>query len=244
MTSFLDNNITPTWRWIYFSELNTPVREATIFPDWQTGKTEGKPDTPPAEIEQKAAEAVEQMGVTGLCPAAGNILPLYRGKGKMIPLAYAYGVHFTRMIDGIPVTYTNNDGTTAEGNNASWPYEHISLVYETTEGWEIAGPFLYVEMDSASDEYVFLMPFEEIQQIFREMIQKKYSDFVQAGIDMKFQVEEIRLGYMRIMEKGNPTEGTIVPVLGISWNKDKEPYQFRRPYTETFGGPFESFLNH
>ena len=86
------------------------------------------------------------------------------------------------------------------------------------------------------------MPFEEIQQIFREMIQKKYSDFAQAGIDMKFQVEEIRLGYMRVMEKGNPTEGTMVPVWDFLGTRTMNHTNSDEPYTETFGGPFESFL--
>ena len=237
----LDNNIHPNWRWISFSTEYTG-KGSNYLPGLTDGETQGKLDTPPAEIEQKAAEAMEQMGLTEFKSCGGEYFTSFtEEKGKMVPLAYAYGIHFTRVIDGIPVTYTNNDGTTVEGNNASWPYEHISLAYddEGLVSFRWTDPYTVTDM---SDEYVFLMPFEEIQQIFREMIQKKYSDFAQAGIDMKFQVEEIRLGYMRVMEKGNPTEGTMVPVWDFLGTRTMNHTNSDEPYTETFGGPCESFL--
>ena len=198
--------------------------------------------TSPAEIEQRAAAAVEEMGLTDFQPCGVEYFASFtEEKGQMVPADYSYGVHFTRVIDGIPVTYTNNDGTTVEDDNASWPYEHIYLAYndEGLTSFRWTDPYTVTDM---SDEYVFLMPFEEIQKIFKEMILKKYSDLAQAGLDLSFHIEEIRLGYMRIMEKGNPTEGTMVPVWDFLGTKVIDHNNAGEAYTDSFGGPYESCL--
>lgn len=69
-------------------------------------------------------------------------------------------------------------------------------------------------MEKVSDEYLFLLPFAEIQNIFKEMIIKKYQDWMEDNDDMKidFQINEVRLGYMRVRDKGNAQEATMVPV--------------------------------
>ena len=74
------------------------------------------------------------------------------------------------------------------------------------------------------------------------MILKKYSDLAQAGLDLSFHIEEIRLGYMRIMEKGNPTEGTMVPVWDFLGTKVIDHNNTGEAYTDSFGGPYESCL--
>ena len=56
-------------------------------------------------------------------------------------------------------------------------------------------------MTDKSDEYVFLMPFDEIQKIFKEMFQKKYAFYTENNMKVNFAIDEIRLGYMRVMEK-------------------------------------------
>lgn len=69
------------------------------------------------------------------------------------------------------------------------------------------------EVEKVSDEYLFLLPFSEIQNTFEEMIFKKYQDWIE-GTQMKidFQIDQVRLGYMRVREDGNAGEGTMIPV--------------------------------
>ena len=237
----LDNNISPAWRWISFSA-EYSENGGNYMPVGIEGSDTAQLKTSPADIEQRASSAVEEMGLTDFQYCGGEYFASYtEEKGRMVPVDYSYGVHFTRVIDGIPVTYTNNDGTTVEDNNASWPYEHIYLAYndEGLTSFRWTDPYTVTDM---SDEYVFLMPFEEIQKIFKEMILKKNSDFAQAGLDFKFHIEEIRLGYMRIMEKGNPTEGTMIPVWDFLGTKVIHYNNTEEPFTDSFGGPFESCL--
>lgn len=238
----LDNNLSPAWRWISFSAEDTS-KGRNYMPVGMEDDGAGRLQTSPGEIEQKAVAAVEEMGLTEFRSCGGEYFAsLTEDKsGRMMPVDYAYGVHFTRVIDGIPVTYTNNEGTTMEGDNASWPYEHIYLAYndEGLTSFRWTDPYTVTDM---SDEYVFLMPFEEIQKIFKEMILKKYNDLAQAGLDFSFHIEEIRLGYMRIMEKGNPMEGTMVPVWDFLGTKVIDHNNSEESYTETSGGPFESCL--
>ena len=70
-------------------------------------------------------------------------------------------------------------------------------------------PCIYTDI---SEEYVFLLPFEEICRIFRTVFPEKYAAYASDGREADFHITRIRLGYMRIMEPGNWMEGTLIPV--------------------------------
>lgn len=98
------------------------------------------------------------------------------------------GGYFARAVDGIPVVCTYNDGL----RTFKWinPY--------TIEG--------------LSEEYVFLLPFSDISNIFEEMILKKHADnFNNEGDTVDIQVDKVVLSYMRVREKDS-MEGTLIPV--------------------------------
>lgn len=173
------------------------------------------------EIRAKAVEAVAAMGFTDFVPAGEEYYAIPKVVTEYISLEdtvrkIGYGIHFTRSLDGVPVTYTREPGTTMEdGESLVWPYENLTLVYDE-DGivyfvW--GNPY---EVEKVSDEYLFLLPFAEIQNIFEEMIIKKYQSWVDdnSDVDMKldFQIKEVRLGYMRVREKGNAQEAVMIPV--------------------------------
>ena len=78
--------------------------------------------------------------------------------------------------------------------------DSIYLAYndEGLTSFRWTDPYTVTDM---SDEYVFIMPFEEIKKIFKEMILKKYSDLAQAGLDLSFHIEDV---YKR---QGTDTDG-------------------------------------
>lgn len=172
------------------------------------------------EVRDKAVEAVAAMGFTDFVLSGEEYYAVYENEENFASIQdavrrVAYGFHFTRSLEGIPVTYTVAPGTTMldDGENVVWPYENLTLVCneEGIVNFVWGNPY---EVEKVSDEYLFLLPFAEIQNIFQEMIIKKYQDWLTNDGDMKidFQIHEIRLGYMRVREKGNAQEATMVPV--------------------------------
>lgn len=237
----LDNNLAPKWQWVYY--LAQENGKGNFYPTGEAEDALMYSDEQEAAIRDKAAAAVTEMGFTFLAPAGEEYYTSFsmeEAGERPIQEEMAYGVHFTRMIDGIPVTYTGETGTTIENEEDTvWPYESMYLVYDT-QGlcefrWE--NPYMVEDM---SDEYLFLMPFEEIQTIFRELLSKKYGQFVEAGVEQEFQIDEIRLGYMRVRERETPTEGRMVPVWDFFGSRTVKDAQGN--IIDTQDGPFESWF--
>ena len=92
----------------------------------------------------------------------------------------------------------------------SWPYEALSFCYDAQGlvSFQWTDPCIYTDI---SEEYVFLLPFEEICRIFRTVFPEKYAAYASDGREADFHITRIRLGYMRIMEPGNWMEGTLIP---------------------------------
>lgn len=234
----LGNDLTPAWRWISFSVsrlgnggnyMPVGVEAAGSFLN-----------TPTADIISKAERAAAEMGFHEFVSCGGEYFSNYteNKEGEMVTADSGYGVYFARVIDGIPVTFTHTDGTGSEGRWSSWPYEKLSIVYDDEGLADFQWQDPYTVTDK-SDEYVFLMPFDEICKIFKEMIQKKYAFFTDNNIKVSFSIDEIRLGYMRVMEKGNVMEGTMVPVWDFFGSQTVEREDGT---TEVTGGPFDSWF--
>ncbi|MCM1124995.1 MAG: DUF6034 family protein [Lachnospiraceae bacterium] len=217
----VDNLFRKDWHWNTFRVIREDG-ETGYFGEFHTFLGADDEAAPPLsfsidEAREAAKQSVEEMGFTDFVPAAEGYFAAYRQVdvfGNTETGRLGYGFHFTRTLDGIPVTYAGgNQGTSLEeGEEKVWPYENLTMVYNE-DGladfkWE--NPY---EVEKVSDEYLFLLPFSEIQNIFDEMMLKKYQDWVgDSDMQMDFQIDEVRLGYMRIREKGNIEEGTMVPV--------------------------------
>ena len=236
----LDNNLTDTWRWINFQIRCTRVNSS--FYNFFGGQEES---ARAAEINiegmrQKAQEAVEAMGFTDFAIAGEEYVQtvsVEEKKGDAHAETVGYAFYFTRVLDKIPVTYTADEGTSLENDDiAAWPYERLDLVYDS-EGFASFNWVDPYQIEKVSDEYVFLLPFSEIQDIFEEMILKKYGDIYRDvdKMNLEFLIDEVRLGYMRVFEKGSPMEGEMVPVwdfIGteVFYPAGKEPMEDALPY--------------
>lgn len=238
----LDNGLSAEWRWIDF-EVRKDNAKSSFLPAGRDAQI-GNPGISIETVRQEAQKLAEDMGFTDFAIAGEEYVQSYAGNetddGPAVDRT-GYSIHFTRTIDGIPVTYTHSEGTSVEtGVAASWPYETLDIIFdeEGVAGFIWKNPY---QMEKISDDYVFLFPFSDIQNIFQEMIFKKYGDFF-GDLDIKaeFQIDEVRLGYMRTMEKGNFTEGMMVPVWDFFGRETLTYEDMGETYTES--GPYASWL--
>ncbi len=237
----VDNSLSDSWRWIALKIWGSGSGNHY----WPANFDEmpEKAGVVKEETRTQTASFMEQMGLDEYVQSGEEYYisqSIDEKSSDEIIAKVGYGIHYTRSVDGIPVTYTNEEGTGVEGEWASWPYENINFVFDE-EGFcnfEWTNPY---NLEKVSDEYVFIMPFSEIQNIFdKMMIEKQKAFWKNLDATVSCQISEIRLGYMRIMEKGKPTEGTLIPVWDFFGTQTINNAGVEE--TTVTGGPFESLL--
>lgn len=239
----LDNDLREDWRWISFAirgagELSNyyPAGEKPEFLE---------SELPTEAIRQEAEQLMADMEFTDFAVGGEEYFCAVSSREKLRVLQEkgGYGIHFTRTLDGIPVTYTANEGTVVEVENGAmcpWPYEKIDMVFDEEGLAEFVWTNPY-EVEKLSDENVFLLPFSDIQNVFQEMIFKKYQDFWgETRVEEELCIREVRLGYMRIMEKGNVMEGSMVPVWDFFGSETFCYDEMEEPVTED--SPYKCLL--
>ena len=88
--------------------------------------------------------------------------------GETVVDAVGYGFHFTRMLDGIPVTYTHEAGGTLEGkDDVPWVYEDLSLVY-TKNGFASFNWRNPYEVEKRRRSMYFCFLFPRFKMFFRK----------------------------------------------------------------------------
>ncbi len=148
-----------------------------------------------------------------------------KGDGKVYKhLAYCFG--YTRTVGGIPITCVEFSHNSMEFNDmpmAPAPgQELINLVIHEDKvvGFTWKDPY---EIGDVLQETVKLMPFEEIMGIFGTIapLSVQYTENDQ-GRESKanngMRINEIRLGYMPVLQKDNPNQWELRPVWDfIGW---------------------------
>ena len=196
-------------------------------------------NTPPEDVMAEVTEIVNRMGLGEYDVQGGGYFACWiADEYAMDAEAYrastflagmGYGVHLYRVVDGIPITYTYEDGGSITGEDAEklsqamenkkdyvsevvyWPYEEMMLMYNNDgfHTFEWKNPYT---IEDISGEYVFLLPFSDISNIFEEMLLKRQADsFNNEGDTVEIQVDKVVLSYMRIRDK-DAKEGTLIPV--------------------------------
>lgn len=218
----VDNRFRQEWRWGIFRVIRK-FEEKRNYPEYYSfaGLSDEQKESvafSTDEIRAKAVETVAAMGFTDFVPSGEEYYVVSEDVQEYDANAVqkiGYGIHFTRNLEGVPETYTADSGMAMpeDGSGIVWPYERLTLIYDEDglANFVWGNPH---EVEKISDEYLFLLPFAEIQNIFEEMVIKKYQDWMADDDDMKMelQINEIRLGYMRVREKEDAQEAAMVPV--------------------------------
>ncbi len=239
---YLNNNLEQEWRMVELAVEGMRKKgsfAAYLYSSHDYEQNEEKMAAMGLDTEGLLAQTgdwVNQMGIGEYTVQGGEYMANSKvgEKGKMEYDQFVYGTHIVRVEDGVPVTYTHVDGgmidnaATGDMGQIWWPYEEITLIYD--EDGMVAfywrNPY---EVKALSAEYVFLMPFSDIREIFEEMLVKKKKDaFNGEGESFEITVDEVRLGYMRVRE-ADSAEGTLVPVwdfFGAETWKDAEGREY------------------
>lgn len=238
----LDNNYNEDWRWIRF-QVEGPECRGSYMPAGLNEDDVADDGISPEKVKEEAKALMAELGFNEFTVAGEENVRIYSwdeetGEGEVLHTGYE--IYFTRELDGIPITYTREPGTTIEGNDPSWPYEAINVVYgkEGLQYFLWANPY---QVEEAGSEYVFLLPFSDIQAVFEKIMLKKHADWYQdISAEIYYEINEIRLGYMRVREKGNSTEGTMIPVWDF-FGSETIIYDDAGE-TSVIAGPYESML--
>lgn len=161
----------------------------------------------PEEAYALAKETMEQLQVSDMaCSGRRGV--------KFLQEDYSvYEFMFTRMIGGIPLTYTNDDGSQFALNAVAetWRYEKIRMfIDETGVSYLIYNSPYEISETVSSDTQ--LLPFAEIQSIFERMAPVVNNMYDEYGRECEMYIHEVKLGLMRITEQNAKDTGLIVPV--------------------------------
>ena len=164
---------------------------------------------------------------------------------------------FERMVNGVPVNYIRNsylpydelsrpwideDDNFHEAQCKGWDNESLTMVFcsGTLQSFDHSDP---IEVSDASDEAVFLLPFDEIKDIFEKTITMqimteqenrlpavdgisftRYPSIDAQTVEMA--ITKVQLGYMRVRKGSSSTEGSLIPVWDFygNWNSQEPGY--------------------
>lgn len=197
--------------------------------------------TPKEELKAKGDALVKTLGFEDMQVAAYT--NCVRTVTPPVENQSGVGLVYTRVLDGIPVTYT--DYRYAYDEKQVNYAETFELVYDD-EGlvqmiWR--NPARIYDM---SDEYVFLLPFSDILKIFKEEalgVNEEESQDEGWVLQKRIQINEIRLGYMWVPDTATEMEGMLIPVWDFmgtqvmfwpgdeekgtdsDWSENQSPYQ-------------------
>lgn len=120
-----------------------------------------------------------------------------------------YYIKFTRNVNGISETNDVYDGTIDKEEITDYPYPYESMNFAVTDdgiinfNWD--SPMKQTETTA---ENVALLPYSDIEKIFKDHAVVKYAS---ATDSLTINISEIRFGLMRVKDKDNKDEFTMVP---------------------------------
>lgn len=169
------------------------------------------------EAVRLANQLLDQIGIDYMnCASVEKVIggssSEFAGGIKIGNLLKAYRLQYVREIDAVPVTYTNvrSSWNYSDTNEIfTWDYEKMTLIID--EGgivemlWE--SPYEIIETVTKNTA---MLPFSEIQDIFKKMIIVDNADYSEYGMDLN--ISEIRLGLACITEQNDLKSGLLIPV--------------------------------
>lgn len=179
------------------------------------------------DAEKLAKEKIEKLG-WNLELYNWDYTLFYHGEGGISEeniLDGGYLFHFTRMAEGVPVTYTDDYGGGLEDMDSTltpWSYERCNIIVgnDGMEQVEIYNPY---EIGDVQTENVKLMDFDSIIQIYEQMMEISNADITQYEKQRTYHIKKITLGYTRIYDPASDNDtGILVPAWDFFGSFDTE----------------------
>ncbi len=170
------------------------------------------------EAQNQAEQVISALGLEDFTCVGSRIAPLFGAPTAEVKAACksAYEFMFTRSVNGVSVTYTNDilSSPPDDANAVSepWMYEKIRIFVDDD------GKYAYMwngpcTVTKIINDKATLLPFDQIKEIFANMILLKYGDYIgdDASKSISINITKIRLGLVRVTEKDNNQYGILVP---------------------------------
>lgn len=166
------------------------------------------------EAQVLAKEKVAELGIPGMEEALVQLGTHMDMHGDEFTIDNAgWLINFTRTIDGIPVTYTSEQGGAYEDMESefeTWGYEWLQVAVNG-DGIQMAQCYNIYDIGEKTAENVQLINFDEVSQIFRQMMLMKSADMDRET--REYQIDRITFGYTRIYDPTvDSRSGLLVPV--------------------------------
>jgi hypothetical protein len=120
-----------------------------------------------------------------------------------------YYIKFTRSVNGISETNDLYDGTIDKEEITDYPYAYEAMNFVVTDdgivslNWDSP-----MKQGETTVDNVKLLPYSDIETIFKEHALVKYASTTEP---LTINLSEIRFGLMRVKDKDNKNEFTMVP---------------------------------
>lgn len=173
----------------------------------------GRIATTEQEAQTLAADLIKRLELDDfVCSGSqtNSIYDYYKNYPDTIPM---YSFYFTRSIDGIPETLTNDTVSSMDGTENSWSYEQICVKVDD-EGIAFFRYDNPMRLGETVAKSATLMPFSDIRGIFEKMI-LIVGNHVDTGVwgesTEQYHVTDVHLGMMSVRDNAN-NQGLLIPV--------------------------------
>ena len=126
-----------------------------------------------------------------------------------------YIMHYTRKVDGIPITYSSEYGGALEDMDSemeTWSYERLDFCV-TEDGIDQVEFINQYDIGQVKTERVNLKSFDEIMDIYEKMMLIQNADTLNSEDGRVYHIDRITFGYSRIYEPATDSKsGVLVPV--------------------------------
>lgn len=195
--------------------------------------------------EKTAMLQLENMEMTsweyGICYEEGSD-PENRSR-KILDTGYM--LHYTRKLNGIPITYTDSMGGGVEDMNSdmeTWGYETLDFMV-TKDG---IGRALFInqyDIGEVRTENLNLMPFDKIMETYEKMMVIKNADVLNYADSRIYHIDRIAFGYSRIYEPSTDSRsGLLVPVWDFFGEEETVYNNEGQLQTDRSTGQYDSIL--
>ncbi len=196
----------------------------------------------PIEAQKQAEELLKKVGATDMhvraVYLASNFYTLTPGsdpdpRGTTDPTqaVYTYIVSFQRVVNGVSVVSPGPalcSSGAGEDGSAEWWYERLEVQLNENGVSRLywTAPLTVGKVEVEASE---LLPFSEITDVFRTMVQAKYEPMVLEKdtyhvSSMTLDIDGVTLSLQRVREGDSVTEGLLVPVWNF-WGTQTVAYE-------------------
>lgn len=246
-----------SYREIMWSEYGTDYSSAAsdnslqYSSDWKPSEEEMKKAIGISREEAKrmADEKVSAMGISDMEVDQWDYCMLMAGDEGSIEskemVNSGYWFYYSRRVKNCPVTYTMNRGGGLEDMDSTvdpWNYERLNIIISKDGVEEIDFDCPY-QVAETQVENVKLLDFQEITQIYEQMMEFQLSSLMENSPVVKYKVDvgRITLGYMRIYNPSDDNRsGVLVPVWDFFGGFEQEMKEGDVIYSDKTYYPYDS----